>query len=113
MNLEIQTIWSPDLDPPSGGLPKDTFDFDVFVQVSIGEAGKAGGELFNCRICSASALVNAEPGRFISHTLVLDKFDWSAIRKRMDKLLLHASSCKDWDSVITQLYPCLQHADRW
>lgn len=113
MKLEVQTIWSPDLDPPSEGLPRDKLDFDVFLQISIGEVGKPGGEVFNCRVCSVSALANAQPGQFISHTLVLEKFDWSEIKKRIDKLLLHVSSCKDWDCVIKQLYPCIQYADQW
>ena len=47
MKLEIQTIWSPDLDPPSEGLPDELGDFDIFMQVLLGEAGEPGVEFLN------------------------------------------------------------------
>ena len=42
MKLEIQNMWSPDLNPPETGLPDDIFDFNILVQISIGEVGQAG-----------------------------------------------------------------------
>ena len=111
MNLEIQTMWSPDLIPPSEGLPENTQDYDVFMQVSIGEIGQAGGEVFHFRVCAASVLRETESGNFISHTLVLEKFSWFELENRLKKLLLHTSSCKDWKSVIEKLQPYIQHSD--
>ena len=113
MNLELQTIWSPDVNPPSSGLPGDIFNFDIFVQMSVGEVGISGGEVFECRVCSATALATAESGQFISHTLVLDRFEWSAVESRINNLLRHAGSCKDWNCVIKSLYPCVKYSDQW
>lgn len=112
MKLEINTIWSPDLNPPSEGLPSDNLDFDVFVQVSISEAEEPGKEVFNFRVCSVSALANTEAGQFINHTLVLNKFDWSEIGNRIDKLLLQASSCENWDCVVNRLNPFIEYTDQ-
>jgi hypothetical protein len=104
MNLEIQTLWSPGLNPPSGGLPPDHTDFDVFVQVSIGEAGKDGGEVFGCRVCSARKLAATPTGQFV-HALILASFDWVELRDRIASLLLHARSCGNWDAAIRKLAP--------
>lgn len=113
MRLEIRDIWSPDLSPPSSGLPSDILDFEVFIQISISEVGQSGNEVFNCTVCSASALANIESGKFICHTLVLDEFDWATLKSRIEKLLLHTTSCKDWDCVIKKLYSYIQYADMW
>ena len=113
MNLEIQSIWSPDLNPPSNGLPENVLDFDVFIQMRIGEVDKSGSEVFGCRVCSTSTLSKSEYGQFISHTLVVKQFDWSEIEKRIEKLLLHVSSCATWDCVIKKLSPCIEYADEW
>ena len=111
MKLEIKTIWSPDLNPPSDGLPPDLEDFDIFMQVSIGESGKPGGEVFNFNISSPSALSRIDHNRFISHTLVLKRFEWNVIRKSLEKLLRHTSSCKNWNEAIKNLSCCLQYTD--
>ena len=111
MKLEIQTIWSTDLDPPSEGLPPDIENFEIFMQVSLGESGKPGGEVFSFTVSSPSALSTTESNRFISHTLVLDSFDWMSIQKRLEKLLRHATSCKNWDEVIKNLSGCLKYSD--
>lgn len=110
MKLELQTLWSPDVNPPSEGLPPDQFNFNVFVQFKVGEVGKAGGEVFNCRVCSASALAETAPGTFVS-SLVLARFDWSELKRRLEKLLLHTASSENWSSVIQKLSPFVQYAD--
>ena len=111
MKLEIQTIWSPNLNPPSEGLPDDLVDFEIFMQVSLGEAGKPGGEVFTFNVSSPSALAKIESNRFISHTLVLDSFDWERINKRLEKLLLHTVSCMSWNEVIKSLSGYLRYSD--
>ncbi len=103
-------MWSPDLDPPSEGVPSDPTHFDVFVQISIGELGKVGDEVFGCRVCSASKLAATPSGRFVS-ALVLESFDWAEVRARIGKLLLHASSCESWDAAIKKLAPYIQYSD--
>ena len=111
MKLEIQTIWSSDLNPPSEGLPEDLEDFDIFMQVVLGEVGKPGGEVFNFNASSASALSKIESNRFISHTLVLDSFDWRSIQNRLEKLLRHTASCTNWSEVIKSLSGYLKFSD--
>ena len=111
MKLEIQTIWSPDLSPPSEGLPDDLEDFDILMQVSLAEAGKPGGEVFSFNVSSPSALVRLESNRFISHTPVLESFNWKSIKNRIEKLLSHTASCRDWNEVIKNLSGYLKHSD--
>jgi len=110
MNLEILTMWSPDLNPLSEGLPPDPTDFDVFVQVSIGEVGKVGHEVFGFRVCSAAKLAATPGGMFVS-ALVLASFDWLEIRSRIAKLLLHTRSCENWDAAIRKLAAYIQYSD--
>jgi hypothetical protein len=111
MRLEIQTIWSPDLNPPSEGLPADMEDFHILMHVSLGESEKPGGEVFSFCVSSPSALSKLASNRFISHTLVLDSFDWKSIRKRLEKLLMHTASCKNWDEVTKKLSGYLKYSD--
>lgn len=111
MKMIVQALWSPDLNPPSKGLPADTNDFDVLLEISIGELDREGSEVFGCRVCSASKLATAESGEFICHTLVLSKYDWKLVASRIEKLLLHTSSCDNWSSAIKTLSPYLRHSD--
>jgi len=91
MQLEVQTAWSVDLNPPDGGVPEDPEDFEVPVQLSIGEVGRGGGEVFSFVVRSASVLSRVEPGTFVTATLVLQRFDWEAVRARVGKRLRPAS----------------------
>ena len=113
MRLRVYGMWSPDLDPPSEGEghPPDLTDFRVFVQVSIEEVGRPGTEVFAFTVCSPSALARVEPGTFIAHTLVLERFSWEAIRARLDKLLMHTGSASTWDEVIRTLSGALSPSD--
>ena len=111
MKLEIQNLWSSDLAQTSNNLPDNLLEFDLSVQFSLSEIGKPGGELFNCRVCSVSELSKAEHGQFITSTLVLDKFDWQELKKRIEKLLLHTSSCTSGECVIKKLLPCVEYID--
>lgn len=113
MRLEVYGLWSPDLDPPleGEGRPPDLTDFRVFVQVSINESGREGSEVFGFYVSSPSALARVEPGTFVTHTLVLDRFSWEAIRARLDKLLMHTESASTWDEVIHKLSGALFPSD--
>lgn len=110
MKLQCKFLWSPDLVPPSEGMPNDPQNFDVFMQVAVEEVGKEGHEVFDFRVCSAAALSATPTGTFVS-ALVLHRFDWAELRKRMDKLLLHTTSCPDWKAAIAQLNPYLHYSD--
>lgn len=111
MNLRIQDIWSPDLDPPSTGKPADTTDFDLLAQVAVGVVGQAGREVFSVRVCSPSALARTAPGTFVASTLVLAQFEWTGLRERIAKLLAQCDGCPDWEQAIQQLSGCLRYND--
>ena len=113
MRLRVYGMWSPDLQPPleGEGLPPDLTDFDVFVQVSVEEVGKPGSEVFAFTVCSPSALTRIESGTFVTHTLVLERFSWEAIRSRLDKLLMHADSAATWGEAIERLSGELAYSD--
>jgi hypothetical protein len=104
-------MWSPDLDPPSTGLPADAEEYEVAMQVSLRERDEAGGEVFSFTVCSPSALLGVESGRFVTHTLLLMPFRWDALRARVDKLLAQCGSCTTWNEVIDRLSPFLRHDD--
>jgi hypothetical protein len=111
MKLEIQDLWSPGLTPPSEGLPADLDDYNLFMQVSIGEAREPGGEVFGFTVCSPSALARAESGTFVGPTLVLQPFNWEALEICLTKLLRHAGSCADWECVVKRLAGFLRYSD--
>ena len=111
MNLEVRDLWSPDVTPPSEGLPADVADFSVLVQVAIGAVGEVGREVFSMTICSQSALAKTAPGTFLTHTLVLDRFDWSRVRSRIEKLLRQCDGCHDWAQVMDRLSGFLLYND--
>src|SRR5262245_43892595 len=96
MKLHIESLWSPDLDPPSSGLPPDAQDFDVLVQVALSERGQPGREVFSLRICTPERLARTEPGQFLSHVLILRQFSWASVAERVERLLRHAESCSTW-----------------
>jgi hypothetical protein len=110
MNLEVVSIWSPDL--ANHESPQDINDFDVFLQISLQEKGKTGSEVFSCRVCSPSILAETESGSFIKSTLCLSEFSWNEIRKRMEKVIIHTRSCQTWNCVIEKLTGYLDYADQ-
>jgi|SRR5687768_2261775 hypothetical protein len=111
MKLQIEDIWSPDLNPPSTGRPADNRDFDVFVQVALGVAGQLGREVFSVRVCSSSALARTKSGTFVSNTLVLEQFAWATVRGRLAKLIAQCDGCQGWDEAIQRLSGCLRYGD--
>jgi hypothetical protein len=83
MKLEIRSIWSPDPDPPSEGVLSDLEEFEVLMHAAVSDVGRPGEEVFGFTICSPSALASATTDRFVSHTLVLDRFSWSRLKQRL------------------------------
>ena len=110
MRLRIADLWSPDLNPPSEGLPASD-DFDLLLQVSISENGAPGHEVFSCRVCTAEALAGTPDGKFVAATLVLETFSWGEVRDRLQKRLRHCDGCATWGEVIARLRPFLSHND--
>jgi hypothetical protein len=111
MQLQIVDMWSPDLMPPSSGLPEDPENFAVAIQVYLSEKGQNGGAVFNFNVWSPSAIANTYSGTFLLDTLVFDRFSWEAVRNRLEKLLLHCQSCKSWNEVILSLCGYLHYDD--
>ena len=109
MKLEVQSIWTTDLNLPPRDVPGQSADFKVGVQVSIGEADTRGGEVFSLVVSSPSMSPHIEPGCFASNTLVLDAFDWSAILQRIETEIMRCESCGDWATAIRQLQGVLRH----
>lgn len=110
MRFEILSMWSPDLPDPSTGSPDDPRDFSVFVQFNLGEVGKPGCETFSMMVCSANQVLPVYGG-FVVQTLVLDVFDWTAIRDRVHRVLRYVESAEDWGDVIYRLSPFMRADD--
>ena len=110
MKLYIDSLWSPDLDPPSSGLPHHLQSFDLLVQVALSERGQRGREVFSLRVCTPERLAAAEPGQFVSHVLVLRQFSWSSVTERLERLLRHTESCSTWGECIAALSPYLRYS---
>jgi hypothetical protein len=110
MNLEVVSIWSPDL--INQDSPQNINEFDVFLQISLKEKGGKGSEVFACRVCSPSMLAETISGSFIKSTLCLSEFNWDEIRKRIEKVIIHTGSCQTWDCVIKKLTGYLDYADQ-
>lgn len=84
-------------------------EFDVLVDVDIGEGACPGSEVFQLRVVSPSVLAETGSGDFVLHTLVLDVYSEDALRARIDKLLLHCASVDDWSGLIQSLIGYLRH----
>lgn len=111
MKLEIKRIWSPDLELTEENSPDNIKDFSVLVQVGIGQKDQEGDEVFSLTVCSPSQLKDFMPGMFIKDTLVLDKFNWEQLKKRIEKLLTHTQGAKDWSEVIQKLSGLMYYND--
>ena len=111
MKLVIEDLWSPDVNPPSSGDPADLVSFEVLVQVALSEEGAPGREVFSFTVASPDRRSRTEPGTFVSHMLVLDKFSWGDIRSRVEKVLRHTQSCASWHEVLLALAGCIRSND--
>ena len=109
MKLQVQSLWSTDLNLPQVKSSNNCSDFKVGIQVSIGEQAKRSSEMFSLVVCSPSMLPQTESGCFLSNTLVLDSFDWQAILQRIETELMRCDSCQDWTTVIHKLSGIMQH----
>ena len=109
MKLQVQSLWSTDLNLPQVKSSNNCSDFKVGIQVSIGEQAKRGSEMFSLVVCSPSMLPHAESGCFVSNTLILESFDWQAILHRIETELLRCDSCPDWAAAIHKLSGRMQH----
>ena len=111
MQIRIKSMWSPDLNPPSSGLPAQAGAFDLLLQVELAAEGIAGEPVYSLRVCTASALAETTDGRFVQCTLVLREFKWEAVANRIEKLLRHCESCQTWKNVESVLAGYLANND--
>jgi hypothetical protein len=109
MQLEIKTMWSPDLTPPSSGLPPDLAHFALLMQVELSEKEQSGGEVFSFTVCSPSSLAQTSSGTFVQTTLVLNQFSWQVVQDRLEKLIAQCYSCENWSDVVNTLSGYLQY----
>ncbi len=107
MHLQIEELWSPDLNPPSSGLPPDVRSFSVFIQVALSEKAQEGTEVFGFFVCSPG---HSAPG--CQPCVCLPTFDWLAIKRVVSGLLDQCRSCTTWDQVVEKLAPQLDYADK-
>jgi hypothetical protein len=105
MRLMIKEMWSPNLKPPSSGLPPDISNFSVPMVISISEEGKSDSEEFLFHACRPIySKVRPEP------SIYFDEFDWTEIRGRVEAILQECENCVTWDDVIEQLAPHMEQA---
>lgn len=109
MKLQVQSLWSTDLNLPQGISSEGCPDFKVGIQVSIGERAKPGSEMFSLVVCSPSMLPQIASGCFLTNTLVLESFDWQAILERIEMELVRCDSCQNWTTAIHKLSGLMQH----
>jgi hypothetical protein len=109
VKLQVQSLWSTDLNLPQAASSDHCSDFKVGIQVSVGEPAKRGSEMFSLVVCSPSMLPQTESGCFLSNTLVLEFFDWQAILERIEMELMRCDSCQDWTTAIHQLSGVMRH----
>jgi hypothetical protein len=107
MHLQIEELWSPDLNPPSSGLPPDIRGFCVFMQVALSQQAHHGTEVFGFFVCSPDHSAHDN-----QPCLCLPVFEWSGIRRVVSGLLDQCRSCSTWDQVVEKLAPQLDYADQ-
>lgn len=109
MKLTIDDLWSPDLDPPSEGLPSEVANYRVYVNVGIGEAGQRGTETFDFFVASPKAMQEG----FLGTTLLLERFSWPAVRDAIQGLLdREAAGAKTWSEAKWHLVRYMTYSDR-
>lgn len=112
MHLELRDLWSPDL-YPTDGLPDDLTRFDVLVTAGIAEpeAPADHTQTFYLTVCSPDVLAERAPGSFVTETLVLDRFEWAAVRTRLENLLRHTEGSQTWAEAISELSGYLRYGN--
>lgn len=109
MNLQVQSLWSTDLNLPQADFAEQCTDFKVGVQVAIGEQDTGEAETFSLVVCSPSVLPGVEPGQFHANTLVLEQFDWQEILARIERQLIDCEGCPNWATAVQMLDGSMLH----
>jgi hypothetical protein len=104
MRLKIEHVGSPDLD--SDKLPADPQDFAVYMEAWLHQRFHRGHVIFIFFVCS--------PGRDSPDkqpSMVMERFDWGEIQRRVSELAAECRECKTWDDVIAKLKGTLEYYD--
>jgi len=109
MKLQVNSLWSTDLNLPQGDSAFTCPGFKVGIQVSIGDGTNPGGEVFSLVVCSPNMVPDIGPGSDGTNTLVLDYFDWQAILERIEIELQRCNPCPNWATAINELGGIMHH----
>jgi hypothetical protein len=97
-------VSSDQLEPSNSGYPDDLESFDVLIELDLCfENHQADSVFFEFYVASPKALNSRPINCFSPPTLIIEEFDWSVIKMRVSKLLLHANGSKSWTEVATRL----------
>jgi len=102
MDLEIRNIYLNI--PVNDQMPEDSHDFHLAINVEIGERGKEASELFHFVAASSQGLlgqVAAREFKFLRGYILMEKFEWSVVRRSIQSLISHASSRSNWSEVVS------------
>lgn len=102
---EVQYIVSPDLLDSADVQPPYPEDFGVEVQVYVGPKGSLGPEAFAIWVCTPRWLARRVPEdgpTFISHCLLIARFDREAIRQEILKRF-NGVTGPTWEAVARKL----------
>ncbi|MBA6399869.1 Imm8 family immunity protein [Colwellia sp. BRX10-4] len=104
MNIELLDLSSDQLDSCNSAYPDDLENFDILIELDLCfENHQADSVFFEFYVASPNALTLRPINCFSPPTLILEEFDWTVIKSRVTKLLLHANGCKTWTEVATRL----------
>lgn len=107
MRLDINGIWSDELDPPATGMPADPLSFSVRVKVSLSLRKNRGEQIFYFRTCSRDSVLDTSEEHFVANTLVLDHFSWIRIRQMVELVVSTCPRSKKWGDMYPALLPYL------
>ncbi|PCJ56473.1 MAG: hypothetical protein COA79_18705 [Planctomycetota bacterium] len=108
LRLRLDSIWSPNLVPEDTGVPHDIHHCQLYMKTKISD--KEGHfKVFTFQVCTPSTLSEFESGNFLKYVLVLEKFDWQAIQKRIKGLVEDCEDCTNWNEAITALASSLEY----
>lgn len=110
MKLELADIWSPDLDPPSTGVPSSLTDFNVYVNIAVKAQGP-GRECFDFIVRSPNHI--DEPGLARPRqSLTLLRFEWAHVRLYVEQRLRGiGQSATTWDEALRLMAPYFHSMD--
>jgi len=96
----LKHLHSPDLNEPA--LPPDPGNCTVFIQAMIGPDDEIGEESFGLEVVTATYLREHDRPQSGRGVLVLDSFDWRAVRSFIEERLSKAAR-ESWSEIGEEL----------